>query len=79
MLVFLDDILIYSKSLPDHVHHLEQVFAALRTHKLYLKASKCSFAQESLEYLGHIISSKGVATNPSKIEAMCNTLCFAPC
>jgi hypothetical protein len=66
VLVFLDDILIYNKSLADHVTHLEQVLSALRTHQLYLKASKCSFAQASLEYLGHIISTQGVATDPSK-------------
>lgn len=70
VLVFLDDILIYSKNWADHVHHLSQVLEVLRTHKLYLKPSKCSFAQDSLEYLGHIISSKGVATDPGKIQAM---------
>lgn len=70
MLVFLDDILIYSKILEEHVTYLEQVLDVLRRNKLYLKASKCSFAQDSLEYLGHIISSKGVATDQAKIEAM---------
>jgi hypothetical protein len=70
VLVFLDDILIYSNSLSDHVAHLEQVLLALRAHHLYLKASKCSFAKDSLEYLGHIISTHGVATDPSKIQAM---------
>jgi hypothetical protein len=68
VLVFLDDILIYSKSLQDHVAHLKQVLSTLRTHQLYLKSSKCSFAQASLEYLGHIISTHGVATD--KIQAM---------
>jgi hypothetical protein len=70
VLVFLDDILIYSKNLAEHVQHLNQVLAVIRAHKLYLKASKCSFAQHSLEYLGHIISAQGVSTDPSKIEAM---------
>jgi hypothetical protein len=70
VLVFLDDILIYSKSLADHQQHLQLVFETLRADKLYLKASKCSFAQHSLEYLGHIISSKGVATDPAKTAAM---------
>jgi hypothetical protein len=70
VLVFLDDILIYSNSLSDHVAHLEQVLLALRANHLYLKASKCSFAKDSLEYLGHIISTHGVATDPSKIQAM---------
>jgi len=70
VMVFLDDILIYSNSLEDHLIHLQQVLEVLRVNKLYLKASKCSFAQQSLEYLGHIISDKGVATDNSKIQAM---------
>jgi hypothetical protein len=70
VLVFLDDILIYSPTLEEHISHLNQVLAKLRKHQLYLKESKCSFAQYSLEYLGHIISSKGVSTDPSKISAM---------
>jgi hypothetical protein len=70
VLVFLDDILIYSPTLEEHISHLNQVLAELRKHQLYLKESKCSFAQYSLEYLGHIISSKGVSTDPSKISAM---------
>jgi len=54
----------------DHKTHLQQVLATLRTHKLFLKESKCSFAQSSLEYLGHIISAQGVSTDPHKISAM---------
>lgn len=69
-LVFLDDILIYSPTLEQHISHLEQVLAEQRKHHLFLKESKCSFAQSSLEYLGHIISSKGVSTYPSKISSM---------
>lgn len=71
-MVFLDDIFIYSQSLEDHLFHLQQVLEVLRVHKLYLKASKCSFAQHNLEYLGHIISDKGVATDQSKIQSMLN-------
>ena len=56
VLVFLDDILIYSPTLESHVTHLTQVLEKLREHQLYLKRSKCSFAQHQLEYLGHIIS-----------------------
>lgn len=70
VLVFLDDILIYSKSWSDHLLHVEKVLQTMRAHQLYLKLSKCSFAQEKLEYLGHIISSKGVATDPNKTTAM---------
>ena len=70
VLVFLDDILIYSPTLESHVTHLTQVLGKLREHQLYLKRSKCSFAQNQLEYLGHIISDQGVATDPSKTSAM---------
>jgi len=56
VLVFLGDILIYSKTLEDHQQHLQQVLETLRQHQLYLKESKCTFAQSSLEYLGHVIS-----------------------
>ena len=70
VMVFLDDILIYSPDFDTHLQHLASVLEKLREHQLYMKASKCSFAQTKLEYLGHIISDVGVATDPSKIEAM---------
>jgi hypothetical protein len=69
-LVFVDDILVYSKTLADHKAHLAEVFGILQHHHLYLKKSKCTFAQQSLEYLGHIISSSGVAIDPAKIQAI---------
>jgi hypothetical protein len=53
-----------------HLQHLKKVLVTLRQHQLFLKTSKCSFAQPSLEYLGHIISEKGVSTDPTKIQAM---------
>ena len=70
VMVFLDDILVYSPSLPTHISHLKQVLDRLRAHQLYLKISKCSFAQLQLDYLGHIISGAGVSTDPTKIAAM---------
>jgi len=70
VLVFLDDILIYSKTLDDHVTHLRAVLEKLQTHQFYLKRSKCSFAQSQIDYLGHIISKHGVATDPSETQAM---------
>ena len=70
VLVFLDDILIYSPTLELHEKHVQQVFDTLRANQLFLKFSKCSFAQHSLEYLGHIISADGVATDPTKTAAM---------
>ncbi|KAL4351905.1 hypothetical protein GQ457_06G037700 [Hibiscus cannabinus] len=72
VLVFFDDILIYSKDLPTHCLHLELVLQLLRTNKLFAKRTKCFFGQDQIEYLGHIISAKGVATDTSKIEAMQN-------
>uniref|UniRef100_A0ACD5TJB1 Uncharacterized protein n=1 Tax=Avena sativa TaxID=4498 RepID=A0ACD5TJB1_AVESA len=68
--VFMDDILVYSASLQDHVQHLTEVLTLLRRNKLFVKDSKCSFACLSLEYLGHIILADGVSTDPRKTEAM---------
>jgi hypothetical protein len=70
VLIFFDDILIYSSSLEDHLCHLRAVFSLLRQHSLFVKKSKCSFASSSVEYLGHIVSKDGVAVDPSKIQAM---------
>jgi hypothetical protein len=66
VLVFMDDILVYSLSIEAHVTHLTEVL------QLFVKTSKCSFACDSLEYLGHIISAEGVATDPKKTQAMLN-------
>ncbi|XP_078173280.1 uncharacterized protein LOC144567100 [Carex rostrata] len=70
VLVFFDDILVYSTDLENHIKHVRLVFDLLRQNQLFLKRSKCDIALEQLEYLGHIISAKWVATDPKKIEAM---------
>lgn len=70
VLVFMDDILIYSKSLEDHLQHLELILQLLQKHQLCAKLSKCSFATTKLDYLGHIISAEGVATDPEKTRVM---------
>jgi hypothetical protein len=70
VIVFLDDILVYSKSEEEHEHHLRLVLQVLREHQLYAKLSKCSFYQEQIHYLGHIISEQGIAVDPEKIEAI---------
>lgn len=72
LLVFFDDILIYSRSLIDHVDHLQQVLSTMRTHSLFARKSKCYFAVPKVEYLGHYISSDGVSTDPTKITAVRN-------
>lgn len=72
VLVFVDDILIYSKTLPEHVKHLQIVLQILTTHQLKVKKSKCSFAQQRLAYLGHIMSPNGVSTDEDKIQAVSN-------
>ncbi|GKE48978.1 retrotransposon-related protein, partial [Tanacetum coccineum] len=69
-LVFFDDILIYSKSLEDHIQHLSMVLSTMRKHSLFAKESKCVFGTTHVEYLGHVISANGVATDPEKIQAM---------
>ncbi|WVZ94744.1 hypothetical protein U9M48_040606 [Paspalum notatum var. saurae] len=73
VVVFIDDILIYSKSLEDHVKHVQQVFQLLREHQFKAKLSKCSFAQTQLKYLGHILSAQGVSTDPDKIADVQNS------
>jgi hypothetical protein len=70
VIVFFDDILVYSPTLDAHLQHLELVFQCLVEHEFCLKQSKCSIAQTSLEYLGHIVSAEGVGPDPTKISAM---------
>lgn len=69
-LVFFDDILIYKRTWKYHLTHLQLVLGILRDNQLYLKKSKRSFGQASVEYLGHIVSHDGVATDPSKLETI---------
>jgi hypothetical protein len=72
VLVFFYDILIYSNSLADHLLHLKAVMEILVRHKLFAKLSKCCFAVEEIDYLGHFISQHGVHADPTKLEAMVN-------
>jgi hypothetical protein len=70
VLVFFDDILIYSKTWADHLSHLRTVLDELRRHQLFVKRNKYSFATSSIAYLGHVISAAGVATDPAKVQAI---------
>jgi hypothetical protein len=67
VLVFFDDILIYSKNIKDHLNHLRTVLELLQLHQLYAKLSKCQFGCQEVEYLAHLISEEGVKADPSKI------------
>jgi hypothetical protein len=67
VVVFIDDILIYSKSKDEHVKHLRIVLQRLRDHKLYAKFCKCEFWLDSVKFLGHTISKDGIFVDPSKV------------
>lgn len=70
VLVFFDDILVYSKTMTDHLTHLQTVFTILKKNSLFVKLNKCTFAADKVEYLGHVISGAGVATKPQNIAAI---------
>ncbi|KAL9299347.1 putative nucleotidyltransferase, Ribonuclease H [Arabidopsis thaliana] len=70
VLVFFDDILVYSPGMKTHVKHLETVLQLLKLHQFYVNEKKCVFGSTKISYLGHIISSQGVAADPEKVEAM---------
>jgi hypothetical protein len=70
VLVFFDGILVYNKSKTEHYTHLEKVLLLLRQHQLFAKQSKCVFPQAKVEYLAHIITEQGVATNRKKIRVV---------
>jgi hypothetical protein len=70
ILIFFDDILMFSRSWLEHLQHAKLVFQALCENKLALKRAKCSFGAEKVAYLGHVISAEGVAMDPSKVEAV---------
>jgi hypothetical protein len=70
VIVFIDDILIYSKSNEEHEKHLRLIMEKLREHKLYAKFSKCEFWLREVGFLGHIISKEGIAVGPSKVTAV---------
>ncbi|GKD63395.1 putative reverse transcriptase domain-containing protein [Tanacetum coccineum] len=70
ILVFFDDILVYSRDMTEHAKHLELVLKTMQSQELYAKMSKCVFGAIQVEYLGHVISGIGVSTDPSKVKAM---------
>ena len=64
VLVFIDNILVYFKSKEEHEKHLHIVLQVLREHQIYAKFNKCDFYKQQIQYLGHIISEKGIAMDP---------------
>nr|CAB3446695.1 unnamed protein product [Digitaria exilis] len=70
VLVFFDDILIYSRTWAEHLSHLCAVLQVLRDQQLFLKRSKCTFGEQEVSYLGHVVSGQGVAMDTSKVQAI---------
>ncbi|XP_073298480.1 uncharacterized protein [Primulina huaijiensis] len=70
IIVFIDDILIYSKSSEEHDQHLKTTLQALRERKLYVKFSECEFWLERVAFLGHIVSKEGIEVDPSKVDTI---------
>ena len=70
VIVFIDDILVYSKNEEEHKEHLSLVLGKLREHQLYAKFSKCEFWLKEVGFLGHVISGEGIAVDPAKAETV---------
>jgi len=70
VIVFIDDILIFSRSEAEHEEHLRLVLQTLRDHQLYAKFTKCEFWLSEVRFLGHVISGDGIAVDPAKVEAV---------
>jgi hypothetical protein len=68
VVVFIDDILVYSRSEEEHEEHLLLVLQKLQNHKLYTKLSKCEFWLKQVAFLGHVISKGGISIDPSKVQ-----------
>eukprot|EP01018_Ginkgo_biloba_P032120 Gb_01095 [translate_table: standard] len=78
VVVYLDDIVVYSKSWPEHMQHLRKVLDTLRWEKLFINLEKCSFAQTELKYLGFIVSSEGLKMDQKKVKAVNFNVIAAP-
>lgn len=74
-LLYLDDIIIFLSSVEQHLQWLKMVLGRLQREGLKTKAEKCAFFQQQVLYLGHIISSQGVSTDPKKVETVANWQC----
>jgi hypothetical protein len=70
VVLYIDDVLVYSKTMAEHVQHLRQVLEALRANKLYAKPSKCEFAKSEIKFLGHIVGQDGIKADPEKVSSV---------
>ena len=68
--IYVDDIVVYSESLEDHLVHLRKVLQRLREHQLFVKLKKCSFAQSEIEFVGFIVGRKGIRPVPEKLQTI---------
>ena len=70
VVVYFDDILVYSKNLDEHINHVHCVFAVLRKEKLYANLKKCSFCMDKVVFLGYVVSAKGIEVDEEKVKAI---------
>ena len=70
VIVFIDDILVYSRSREQHEEHLREIFVVLRSARLYAKFSKCDFWLREVQFLGHLVNQEGILVDPAKIEVV---------
>ena len=70
VVVYLDDIVVYSSTMEEHEHHLRLIFEKLREHQLYVKREKCAFAQQRINFLGHVIEVGKVGMEEEKVKAI---------
>ena len=68
VVMFIDDILIYSKSKEEHKEHLKIVLQELQDHQLFAKFRKCDLFKDKIQYLGHVVSKEGISVDPEKIK-----------